>query len=101
MSRKYGLKQEDLDAFAARSYQHAHRAQAEGRFVDKIVPVRLSNSVTVVSKDDRICPKTTVETLSRLKPVFDPERGSTMAGNSSQMTDGAAAVLLMSQAKAR
>lgn len=101
VSRKYGLKREDLDAFAARSHQRAHRARAEGRFVDEIVPVRLSDGVTVVSEDDGIRPDTTVETLSRLKPVFDPERGSTTAGNSSQMTDGAAAVLLMSRAEAR
>ena len=55
----------------------------------------------MVSEDDRICPNTTLEMLLRLKPIFDPERSSTTAGNSSHVTDGAAAVLLMSRTKVR
>lgn len=70
------------------------RAQALGKFDAEIVPVG------DVVRDDGIRPNTTAEKLGKLKPVFDKKAGSTTAGNSSQLTDGAAAVLLMSRAEA-
>lgn len=90
---EYGLEREALDRFAMRSHQKAARAQAEGKFVDEIVPV---GSVT---QDDGIRPNTTMEALGKLRPVFSKD-GKTTAGNSSQTTDGAAAVLVMTRAEA-
>ena len=94
VSKKYGLKRSELDEFAANSHVKAARARQLGLFRDEIVPVG------EIKEDDGIRPGTTAQTLSRLKPVFDPENGSTTAGNSSQLTDGAAAVLLMTREEA-
>ena len=93
VSKKYGLERRTLDEFAARSHQKAARAQAAGKFKSEIVPVG------DVDRDDGIRPSTTADKLAKLKPVFD-KNGSTTAGNSSQLTDGAAAVLLMSREEA-
>jgi acetyl-CoA acyltransferase 1 len=92
--QKYGLSREKLDAFAAESHRRAAAAQAAGKFDAEIVPV---GSVT---RDDGIRANTSPTVLSKLRPVFD-ENGVTTAGNSSQMTDGAAAVLLMTRAEAQ
>eukprot|EP00551_Chaetoceros_affinis_P010084 CAMPEP_0203673822 /NCGR_PEP_ID=MMETSP0090-20130426/13956_1 /ASSEMBLY_ACC=CAM_ASM_001088 /TAXON_ID=426623 /ORGANISM="Chaetoceros affinis, Strain CCMP159" /LENGTH=404 /DNA_ID=CAMNT_0050539549 /DNA_START=38 /DNA_END=1252 /DNA_ORIENTATION=+ len=94
VTKKYGLTRMELDEFAAKSHSKAARARELGLFNDEIVPVG------EVKQDDGIRPGTTVESLSKLKPVFDPTGGSTTAGNSSQMTDGAAAVLLMTREEA-
>jgi len=91
--KEYGLSRERLDAFAAESHRRAAAAQAAGKFENEIVPV---GSVT---QDDGIRATTTTEVLSKLQPVFD-EHGVTTAGNSSQTTDGAAAVLLMTREEA-
>ncbi len=90
----YNLERSKLDHFAVQSHQKAAQAQAAGKFATEIVPV---GSVT---QDDGIRPQTTLEILSKLKPVFK-ENGVTTAGNSSQTTDGAAAVLLMTRAEAQ
>mmetsp|Transcript_50031 Transcript_50031/g.150512 ORF Transcript_50031/g.150512 Transcript_50031/m.150512 type:complete len:413 (-) Transcript_50031:159-1397(-) len=102
VSKKYGLRRADLDAFAAESHRRASAAQAGGKFDEEIVPVLVTRDggSAFVSRDDGIRPGTTASVLSKLRPVFDRETGSTTAGNSSQMTDGAAAVLLMSRAEA-
>ena len=91
---QYGLQRKDLDAFSVKSHQKAARARASGKFQNEIVPV--GN----VTQDDGIRPQTTLEILSKLKPVFSKD-GRTTAGNSSQTTDGAAAVLLMTRAEAK
>src|ERR671916_567792 len=106
---KWGLSREDLDAFAAESQARAARATAEGRFENEIVPVRslhrdketgdVSESDELVTADEGIREGTTVETLGNLKPAFKPD-GKVTAGNSSQITDGASAVLVMSEEKA-
>ena len=93
VTKAHNLQRSDLDEFAALSHKKAGLAQAEGRFEKEIVPV--GN----VCKDDGIRHGTTAQKLSKLKPVFK-KNGSTTAGNSSQMTDGAAAVLVMSRAEA-
>ncbi|KAL3936733.1 MAG: hypothetical protein SGARI_002429, partial [Bacillariaceae sp.] len=90
---KYGLHREKLDQFAVESHQKAARAQAAGKFQKEIVPVG------AVDKDDGIRATTSMKVLQKLKPVFS-ENGKTTAGNSSQMTDGAAAVLVMTRAEA-
>jgi acetyl-CoA acyltransferase len=101
---KWGLSRQDLDAFGARSQQHAARATAEGRFEREIIgiPVRDDegkDTAEIMSTDEGIRPDTTVETLANLKPAFK-EDGKITAGNSSQITDGASAALIMSEEKA-
>jgi acetyl-CoA acyltransferase len=103
---RWGLTRTDLDQFGARSQQLAEQATAEGRFEREIVPVtaRLKDKETgkitetgeSVTADEGIRPGTTVETLANLKPAFKPD-GKVTAGNSSQITDGASAVLIMSE----
>ena len=94
VSKQYHLDRRTLDEFAAKSHQKAAKAQSLGKFVTEIIPVG------DINQDDGIRPATTAENLAKLKPVFDKENGSTTAGNSSQLTDGAAAVLLMSREEA-
>jgi acetyl-CoA acyltransferase len=106
---KWGLSREDLDRFSARSQQYAARATAEGRFEREIVPVparhkdketgKVTESGELVTADEGIRPDTTAETLAKLKPSFKPD-GKVTAGNSSQITDGASAVLVMSEERA-
>jgi acetyl-CoA acyltransferase len=107
---KWGLSREDLDAFGARSQQFAARATDEGRFEREIVPVKgklwdrekgeVIELDETVARDEGIRPGTTAETLANLKPAFKPD-GKITAGNSSQITDGAAAVLIMSEERAQ
>jgi acetyl-CoA acyltransferase len=107
---KWGLSREELDAFGAESQKRAARATAEGRFEHEIIPVRsihrdkesgdITESDELVTADEGIRPDTTVETLANLKPAFKPD-GKVTAGNSSQITDGASAALIMSEEKAR
>jgi acetyl-CoA acyltransferase len=106
---KWGLSRTELDAFGARSQQLAAQATAEGRFEREIVPVKIKardketgNIIEpgdLLTADEGIRPGTTVETLANLKPAFKPD-GKVTAGNSSQITDGAAAMLIMSEEKA-
>jgi acetyl-CoA acyltransferase len=106
---KWDLSREDLDTYAARSQRLALQATEEGRFEQEIVPVqarpidketgKLIELDEMVTADEGIRPGTTVETLANLKPAFKPD-GKVTAGNSSQITDGASAVLIMSEAKA-
>jgi len=106
---KWGLSREDLDRFGARSQQLAEQATKEGRFDREIIPVKekrldketrkVIESDELVTTDEGIRPGTTVETLATLKPAFKPD-GKVTAGNSSQITDGASAVLIMSEERA-
>src|SRR6476646_7768662 len=106
---KWDLSREDLDTFAARSQQFAEQATKEGRFENEIIPVKAKlfdresgnvvESDEMVSTDEGIRPGTTVETLAKLKPAFK-EDGKVTAGNSSQITDGASAALIMSEERA-
>ena len=93
VAKKYHLNRRTLDEFAEMSHQKSARAQSLGKFKSEIVPVG------DVNQDDGIRPATTADKLAKLKPVFK-KNGSTTAGNSSQLTDGAAAVLLMSREEA-
>ncbi|CUA80344.1 thiolase family protein [Anoxybacillus suryakundensis] len=97
IAEKYGLTREQLDAYAYESHQRALRAQAEGRFTEEIVPVggidQDGNDI-IVTADEGPRQDTSLEALAVLKPVFKQD-GKITAGNASQMSDGAAAVLLM------
>jgi acetyl-CoA acyltransferase len=102
---QWGLSREDLDAYSAQSQQRAAVARDEGRFDNEIVPVAVrdddgNDTDELLTSDEGIRPDTTVETLANLKPAFKPEGGKITAGNSSQITDGASAVLIMSEEKA-
>jgi acetyl-CoA acyltransferase len=98
---EYGLTREDLDAFGAESQQRAARARDEGRFENEIIPieVEIDGETVVVKNDEGIRDNTTAEGLANLKPAFK-EDGKITAGNSSQISDGASAVLIMSKEKA-
>jgi len=103
---QWDLSREDLDRFSVRSHQLAARATAEGRFENEIVRVPVRDDAgndtdEMVTADEGIRPDSSIETLAGLKPAFKPDGGKVTAGNSSQITDGAAAVLIMSEEKAR
>ena len=106
VQRKYGITREESDAFSYRSHQNALRAQAEGKFSDEIVPVKVETvsangkSEAIFDKDEGPRADTSPEALAKLKPVFHAQ-GTVTAGNSSQTSDGAAVALVMSAAKAR
>jgi acetyl-CoA acyltransferase len=110
VAKQYEVSREDQDAFALRSHQRAAAAQAAGKFDAEIVPVDVSvltgdgSQVTettyVFAKDEGVRRDTSLEALARLKPAF-AQKGTVTAGNSSQTSDGAAAVLMMSEEKAK
>lgn len=103
IAEKWDLSREQLDAFSVQSHERAFQAIAEGRFESEIVPIEVTNedgSTEVFSVDEGPRAGTTLETLGGLKTVFD-EKGRITAGNASQMSDGASAVLLMSLEKAK
>jgi acetyl-CoA acyltransferase len=97
IAERWGISREDGDAIALRSQQRAARATDEGRFDREIVPFAVNGDT--YTSDQGIRPETTLEGLAALKPAFK-EDGTITAGNSSQVSDGASAVLLMSRAKA-
>jgi acetyl-CoA C-acetyltransferase len=97
-----GISRERQDAFAAASHEKAAAAAKDGRFAAEIVSVEVPQrrgEPLIVDTDEGVRPGTTVEGLAALKPAFDPE-GTITAGNASQISDGAAAVLVMSRARA-
>lgn len=99
---QWGLTREQLDEFAAASQQKAVRAQEEGRFNDEIVPVTIKGKKgdIVVSKDEGPRPGTTAEGIAKLKPAFKKD-GMVTAANASSINDGAAAIVVMSEEKAK
>jgi len=102
IAERWGITREQNDAFSVQSHQRAARAREEGRFDDQIVPVEvmLDGETRTFAQDEGIRPDSTVEKLGRLKPAFKAEGGVITAANSSQITDGASAVLIMSEEKA-
>jgi acetyl-CoA acyltransferase len=97
IAEQWEIPRSEMDELALRSHRLAHRATEEGRFEREILPMRV-NGATYVS-DQGIRPETSLEALAELKPAFKPD-GKVTAGNSSQISDGAAAVLLMAREKA-
>ena len=102
---KWGISREELDAFSVESHVRAARAREEGRFQNEIIPLKVrdgsgNETDEVFDYDEGIRPESSIEKLAQLKPAFKPD-GKVTAGNSSQITDGAAAVLIMSEAKAK
>jgi acetyl-CoA acyltransferase len=102
MARRNGISREAQDAFALRSHQRAAAAWDAGRFDAEVMRVAVPpDYATVSSRDNIVRKETTLEALAALKPVFDKRYGSLTAGNSSPLTDGAAAIILMSEEKAK
>ncbi|HEX4578386.1 MAG TPA: acetyl-CoA C-acetyltransferase, partial [Candidatus Dormibacteraeota bacterium] len=102
VAREYEVSREDQDAFAAASQQKAERAIAEGRFRDEIVgvPVKKRKETVTVEVDEHPRPGITADALGAMRPAFDKE-GSVTAGNASGINDGGAAVVVMSETRAR
>jgi acetyl-CoA acyltransferase len=109
VAMKYGVSREDQDAFAVRSHQRAAKAIREGKFKEEIVPVevtvrkiennKLVEKTILFEEDEGVRPDTNMETLAKLRPAFSIN-GTVTAGNASQMSDGAAAVMVMDREKA-
>lgn len=110
VAKQFGVTRKDQDEFALRSHQKAAKAIEEGKFKEEIVPVEITTRTVdnnnkivekkiVFSMDEGVREDTSLEVLSKLKPAFSVH-GTVTAGNSSQMSDGAAAVLLMDREKA-
>jgi len=102
VAERFGISRKDQDEFAVESHRRAAAAQAAGKFKEQIVPVEVKTEdgkTVTISLDEGIRADTTFAGLSKLKPAFK-EGGSTTAGNSSQLSDGAAAVLLMKRSTA-
>lgn len=102
VAHKWELSRENLDAFSLESHRRAAQATAEGRFSSQIVPITVQNedgSTSIFDKDEGIRTDTSLEKLASLKPAFKPD-GLITAGNSSQISDGAAAVLIMERGTA-
>ncbi|HAU25136.1 MAG TPA: acetyl-CoA C-acyltransferase FadA [Gammaproteobacteria bacterium] len=104
LSKMHGIGREQQDAFAVRSHQLAEQARLNGGFANEIVPIEGHNAdgfKVLIEEDETIRPDTTMEGLAQLRPVFDPANGTVTAGTSSQISDGASAMLLMSAEKAQ
>ncbi len=101
--REYSILRAEQDAYAAESQRRAEAAIASGRFDDEIAPVEVPGRKESlrVTRDEHPRAGTTPETLTKLPPVFDPDSGTVHAGNSSGITDGAAALVLASEEEAR
>jgi len=108
IAREYAVSREEQDRFAAQSHQRAERATAEGWFKDEIIPLtgaQLGNRKQPELEggcqvDEGIRPGSTPEALAKLRPAFDPKGGTVTAGNASQINDGAAATIVMSEQRA-
>lgn len=102
MAKENGISRREQDELALASHQNAARAWKEGRFADEVMRVFLPpNFETVVAQDNLVRDDTTMEALAGLKPVFDRKYGTITAGNASPLTDGAAALLVMSEERAK
>ena len=103
IAEKFGLTREEQDELAATSQQRAEKARAEGRFKDEIVPVEVKGrkgKVTVVEEDEYIKEGVTAEGIAKLRPAFIKD-GTVTAANASGINDGAAALVVMSEEKAK
>ncbi len=100
----HGISRQQMDEFSARSHQLASEATNEGRFEREIIPLMGHDSdglLQLIERDETIRAETTVEVLAQLKPIFDPKLGKVTAGSSSQLSDGASVMLVMSAEKAQ
>ncbi|UFH50667.1 acetyl-CoA C-acyltransferase FadA [Pseudomonas sp. KNUC1026] len=104
LGKMHGIGREQQDAFAVRSHQLAHKATVEGLFKDEIIPMEgydEDGRLKVFDYDETIRADTTLEGLAALKPAFNPKGGTVTAGTSSQITDGASCMIVMSAQRAQ
>jgi acetyl-CoA acyltransferase len=104
LGRQNGISRDMQDAFGARSHKRAHQAHLDGRWNNEIVAIEghdKDGTLKLIEADEVIRPDSTFETMASLRPVFDPVNGTVTAGTSSAISDGAAAMLLMSADKAK
>jgi acetyl-CoA acetyltransferase family protein len=99
LAREFEIGREEQDAFALRSHQRA--AAAAEKLAEEIVPVYDTSRGAAVLDDNGVRPQQTIEALAKLRPVFEPQTGTVTAGNSSQITDGAVALLVGTESAAR
>lgn len=100
----HGVSREDQDKMGVRSHRLAHEATEAGKFAREIIPVEghdAQGGLIAVERDETIRPETTMESLAQLPPAFNPQGGTVTAGQSSQISDGASAMLVMSYEKAQ
>lgn len=103
LSTMHGISREAQDEFSLRSHQLAHKATVEGKFAREIIPIEghdENGALTMITADETIRPETTLEGLASLRPVFNPKGGTVTAGSSSQISDGASAMIMMSAERA-
>ncbi|MEZ5990101.1 MAG: acetyl-CoA C-acetyltransferase [Planctomycetota bacterium] len=103
VAREYGVSRQDQDAFAVESHRRAASAWAEGRFTAEVLPVEIAGrkgQVTTVAQDEGVRADATLESMAKLKPAFDRE-GTVTAANASQISDGAAALVVMDEDRAK
>lgn len=104
LGRKFNVSREAQDAFALRSHQRAYKAQLEGLWDSEIVAIEGHNelgALSLIDQDEVIRSDTSLDSLAQLPPVFDPVHGTITAGSSSALSDGASAMLVMSESKAK
>ncbi|HZJ94875.1 MAG TPA: acetyl-CoA C-acyltransferase FadA [Thiopseudomonas sp.] len=104
LGKMHGISREQQDAFGERSHRLAHKATVEGNFKDEIIPMEgydADGMLKVFDYDETIRPDTTLESLAELRPAFDPKNGTVTAGTSSQITDGASCMIVMSAQRAK
>lgn len=103
LGKMHGIPREDQDAMGVRSHKLAHEATLKGRFTNELIPIEghdAQGNKVLVEADEVIRPETDMESLANLPPVFMPKGGTVTAGTSSALSDGAAALLMMSAQKA-
>lgn len=101
MARENHISRRDQDEYAHRSHQLAARAHASGAFLDQVMTVFAPPDMTPVSDDNLVRHDSQLESYEKLRPAFDSRYGSVTAGNSSPLTDGAAAILLVEESRAK
>ena len=104
VAMKYGITRQEQDEVALRSHNNVERATNDGSFADEIVPIMVpqrKGDPKVFDKDEHFRPGLTMEALAKLNPAFIPKTGTVTAGNSSGINDGAAAMIIMSEEKAK
>ena len=104
LGKMHGITREQQDAFGERSHRLAHKATVEGNFKDEIIPMEGHDEngfLKLFSTDETIRPETTLESLAALRPAFNPKGGTVTAGTSSQITDGASCMIVMSAERAQ
>lgn len=104
LAKMHQISRESQDQFALRSHQKAYEAQTQGRFKNEIIPIEghdETGSLKLCDNDEVVRSDTSLEQLAKLKPAFDPRNGTVTAGNSSAISDGASALLVMSAERAK